>query len=78
MSYEVGLIILDSKNVRHGGNHCIRVLIGLLMLATGVLWGAFANPPTLVTSLLVWIGLAILVWGVIGGILHSRRKEGDQ
>lgn len=78
MSCEVGLSILDSKQSKHSGKHCVRVLIGLLMLITGVLWIVLFDPPTLITSLLVWIGLAILVWGVIGGILDSRRKENDQ
>lgn len=74
----MGLFILDSRNSSHGGKHCVLVLIGLLMLITGVLGGGFANLPTLITTLLVWGGIAILAWGVIGGILQSRRKDNDQ
>lgn len=52
---------MHSTGSGHSGKHCIRVLIGALMIITGALWIAFFNPPTLLTSLLVLIGAAVLV-----------------
>ena len=69
---------MHSTDSGHSGKHCIRVLIGALMIITGVLWIALFNPPTLLTLLLVLIGAAVLVWGAVGGILESRRKENDR